>query len=166
MEPNEVSSLRSFTLGETVEFVGHNGQVQFFEDRIVIGRKGVLGFLTGGLKGDKTIPISSITAVQFRKAGVFANGYIQFTLHGGIESRAGIFDAATDENTVMFRAGEQAERFTELKDLIEKRILSRKSDSVVAISAADELEKFAKLRERGIITDEEFQQKKKSILDQ
>lgn len=146
-----------------MHFKGHNGQIDLFEDRVVISRKGALGFLTQGLKGDKAIPFSSITAIQFRDAGAFANGYIQFTVKGGIESRGGIFAAGADENTVMFRQGKQAEEFSRLRALVETKIMSSKADNG-PVSAADELAKFAALRDRGIITVEEFQQKKRMLL--
>jgi len=57
-----------------MHFDGLNGQIEVLEDRIVISRKGVFGFLTQGLKGDKTIPFASITAVQFKTASAFFNG--------------------------------------------------------------------------------------------
>ena len=144
-----------------MHFDGHNGQIEVLEDRIVISRKGVFGFL---LKGDKTIPFASITAVQFKTASAFFNGYIQFTVHGGNESRGGIASAGTDENSVMFRAGRQAEEFARLKAIVEAKISSAQSGHARHRSAADEVEKFAALRDRGIITEEEFQQKKLGML--
>jgi len=85
-------------------------------------------------------------------------------VQGGIESRGGLFDATRDENSVMFRSGEQAERFAELKSLVENQILKARHNGGTTTSAADELEKFAALRTKGIISEEEFQQKKKHIL--
>ena len=107
-----------------MHFDGHNGQIEVLEDRIVISRKGVFGFL---LKGDKTIPFASITAVQFKTASAFFNGYIQFTVHGGNESRGGIASAGTDENSVMFRAGRQAEEFARLKAIVEAKICPKRT---------------------------------------
>jgi hypothetical protein len=144
-------------------FKGHNGQVEVFEDRIVISRKGALGFLSQGIKGDKAIPFSSITAVQFKDAGAFANGYVQFTVKGGIESRGGIFAAGSDENSVMFRQGEQAKEFAKLRTFVEAKVMGSGANHR-PVSAADELEKFAALRDRGILTEEEFQMKKRALL--
>jgi hypothetical protein len=79
--------------------------IEIFEDKLVIQRKGALAFLAHGLSGEKSIPFSSITAVQFKKAG-FTNGYIQLSVAGGVES--GVWDATTDENTVMFTSANQA----------------------------------------------------------
>ena len=71
-----------------MHFDGLNGQIEVLEDRIVISRKGVFGFLTQGLKGDKMIPFASITAVQFKTASAFFNGYIQFTVMGATKVEA------------------------------------------------------------------------------
>jgi hypothetical protein len=93
---------------------GSNGQVRLTPNRIIISRKGVTAFMTQGLKGDKEIPISRITAVQFKRADAFTKGYLQFSIQGGIESRGGVFAAVSDENSIMFNELEQAE-FEEVK---------------------------------------------------
>ena len=71
-----------------MHFDGHNGQIEVLEDRIVISRKGVFGFL---LKGDKTIPFASITAVQFKTASAFFNGYFNLPSMGQRKSRPNRF---------------------------------------------------------------------------
>lgn len=81
---------------------GVNGQVELYDNKVCIHRKGVLGFLTQGLKGDKNIMISSISSIQFKNAGAMFNGYIQFAFMGGQEAKGGIFQGTQDENTVMF----------------------------------------------------------------
>ena len=100
-----------------MEMNGVGEVLQVFEDKITITPKGVLGFLAKGLKGTKTIPIASITAIQFREAGL-VNGYLQFTIPGGVESRGGALAAARDENTFMFSANDGA---VEIKEFIEAR---------------------------------------------
>lgn len=147
-----------------MEFVGHNGQINLLDDKLIISRKGFVAFLTNGLKGEKTIPFSSITAVQFKAANMWVNGYIQFSVQGGVEGRGGVFDATRDENSVMFRGGEQHERFSKLKEIVEERLSAVRPGSPERISVADELEKFANLRDRGIITNEEFNSQKQKIL--
>lgn len=147
-------------------FKGHNGQITLADDSLTISRKGMLGFLTQGLKGDKRIPYSSISAVQFRKAGSLVNGYIQFSMLGGMESRGGALAAGVDENSVMFRAGQNAD-FERLRDEIENRVFALKapqpSHSSVS-SAAEQLSKLADLMERGLLTESEFLTEKAKIL--
>ena len=60
-------------------------------------------------KGEKRIPLASITAVQWKPAGPIMSGFIQFTIPGGneVRSRYGsqTRDAGKDENTVIFYRG-------------------------------------------------------------
>ncbi|MFN5952824.1 MAG: DUF4429 domain-containing protein [Dolichospermum sp.] len=102
---------------EYYDIEGSNGQIRLTRNRIIISRKGTTAFMTQGLKGDKEIPISRITAIQFKRADALTKGYLQFSIQGGIESRGGVFEAVTDENTVMFTELEQSE-FEEVKRYI------------------------------------------------
>lgn len=142
------------------EFKGYNGTIVLTDTGVII-KRGMKGFLLGGgmLRGDKTIPYSSIVAVQLKKAGMTA-GYLQLTLKGGSEAKGGLFQSTKDENSINFHLRKNKE-FTEAKELIEQRI----SSSVPAkTSDLDELEKLAALKDKGIITEEEFNTKKKQLL--
>lgn len=97
---------------------GVNGQITLTKTRVIISRKGALGIMTQGMKGDKEIPIKNITAVQFKKTGGVTNGYLQLSLLGSSESKGGIFDATKDENTVMFSSKQQP-NFEEVKRYID-----------------------------------------------
>ena len=147
------------------EYKGYNGTLILTDTGVVI-KRGVKGFLLGGgmLRGDKTIPYGSIVAVQLKKAGMTA-GYIQLTLKGGSEAKSGLFESTTDENSINFHAafgGNNNELFSEAKKLIEEKINAVNSPS--KNSEIGDLEKLAELKEKGIITQEEFNAKKKSIL--
>jgi len=48
------------------KILGVDTDLEVFEDKLTITPKGVLGFLNKGLKGIKTIPFTSITAVQHK----------------------------------------------------------------------------------------------------
>lgn len=151
---------------------GVNGQLTVTPERIIISRKGMLGFMTQGLKGDKEIPLANITAVQMKRPGLGTNGYLQFSILGGVEARGGLFDATKDENTVMFSRGQQ-QAFQYAKELIEyyQREARRQAAAAAAApviqaapSAADELAKWAQLRDQGVITPEDFEAKKRQLL--
>jgi hypothetical protein len=155
--------------GISVIFDGRNGgTVELLDNVLVIRRKGVASFLTQGLKGEKRIPYASINSVQFKEAG-FTTGYIQFGISGGIESRRGVWDATTDENTVLFTK-EAAEKFRELRDIVEDRAAAARQGQSAAKSpspsanVADELTRLADLRDRGVLTDEEFAEQKSRLL--
>lgn len=152
---------------ETFECKGVNGQLKVLPGKVIISRKGAMGFLTQGLKGDKEIRIKDISSIQFKKAGLAVNGFIQFTFFGGAEHKGGILDSTKDENTIMFTKAQMA-NFEKAKNLIEEYRSSYEAaattPTVVAISPLADLEKLAELKEKGIITHEEFEAKKKDIL--
>ena len=155
--------LGGFDMTETIiEAIGHNGQLELTDSVVRIKRKGALAFLTQGLKGDKEILISQVSSIQFKKANAFVNGYMQLAFVGGQEAKGGILQGTQDENTVMFRVSQQ-EAFERLRDELQKRIAASKG-AVSQTSSLDELDKLASLRDRGILTEDEFQQKKKQIL--
>ena len=114
------------------------------------------------MKGQKSIPFSSITAVQFKPASIWTNGYLQFSIKGGIENRGGLMAAGGDENSVLFQEKSQAQ-FEELKALVERKITESKTASSPA-SVADEIAKFAALRDQGILTQRRVRQKKRLLL--
>ena len=142
---------------------GINGQIDVYADKISIKRKGFTSFLFHGFKGDKEIRITSITAVQFKKASALANGYIQFAFMGSNEAKGGFFQATQDENTVMFRKGQQA-AFERVKQYVQDQQRAPSMSAGPTSSGADEIAKFAQLKDQGILTEEEFQAKKKEIL--
>ncbi len=140
-------------------YKGRNGKL-ILTDLSVVIKRGLWGsLLTHGVKGEKTIPYKNIIAVQFKKAG-FTAGYIQFTIPGGIESKGGVIDAAHDENTVTFYWGKN-DAFSEAKRIIEENMSQPVTSQK---SPLDDLEKLAGLKEKGIITEDEFQKKKTQIL--
>src|SRR4051794_8829304 len=97
-------------------YKGYNGQVRIDGEWLVIERKG-LGRL-GHSKGDRRIPLATITAVQMRPAGPVANGFIRFTVPGSPDLRGGLKDATKDENAVIFTRKHQDE-FNELRSKVE-----------------------------------------------
>jgi hypothetical protein len=143
-----------------IEAKGHNGTVTFDGAFVAIQRKGALGRLTVG-KGEKRIPVSSITAVQWKQPGALVNGYIAFTLAGGIESKARFghqtSDAVQDENAVIVMKS-QAAPFLELRDAVEAAIVAQHTPQAAAVpaSGAVEVARLAELHASGILTDDEF----------
>lgn len=150
----------SKTINENLEFKGYNGTLILTDSGVVI-KRGLKGFLLGGgmIRGDKTIPYKSIVAVQLKRAKWTA-GYIQLTLVGGTDATSGLFQSTKDENSINFH-DKQNDAFEEAKRIIEEKI-NEKSGSR---SSLDELEKLAELKDKGIITEEEFKHKKKRLLE-
>ncbi|MCG3777232.1 MAG: hypothetical protein JW395_4108 [Nitrospira sp.] len=146
-----------------LEAKGHNGQLELTDSVLRIKRKSALAFLTQGSKGDKEVQISQISSIQFKKANLLVNGYMQVAFVGGQEAKGGILQAAGDENTVMFRVSQQP-AFDTLRDELQKRINAPKPGPNQS-SGIEDLEKLASLRDRGIISEGDFQKKKIGTLE-
>lgn len=103
---------------------GYNGQASFDGRFVTITRNGFVARSTVG-KGEKRIPLKSLTAVQWKPATHLARGYIQFTIAGGVERRSrfgrATKDALNDENSVVFPPRHQ-EAFQALRDAVEEAI--------------------------------------------
>ena len=125
--------------------------------------KGFMNLMTQGSKGEKSIPIKSITAIQIKPPRL-TTGYIQFAYSGASESKGGIMDAIKDENTITFSSKKELEQAKELKALIESLQNKDSQPETSNTSDADELIKFKELLDAGVITEEEFEAKKKQIL--
>lgn len=151
-----------------IEAKGVNGQVMFDGRFVTITRKGALARATVG-KGEKRIPVSSITAVQWKPPSKLVRGFIQFTVQGGVESksRAGkqTKDAAKDENSVIVASG-HADEFLALRSAVESSIGVPASAAAPAASSsmADELKKLSELRDAGVLSDDEFAAQKAKLL--
>lgn len=158
-----------------MRFKSVTGQVmEIFEDRIELSQEGVLGFLTQGLQGTKTYYFKDISSVQFKNCG-WTNGFFEFTMPGGNDKQGGAWGGITNDNRFTFgaptigRAREVAEEAEKVYAFIQNRLRaaktkSDKSANIQQISSADELKKFKELLDSGIITQEEFDAKKKQIL--
>jgi hypothetical protein len=117
----------------------------------------------GTPKGQTRVPIRDITSVVFAQRGGFP--YLQVLTNG-------VSAAAHDvRNAVAFPRGKEAP-WERARDLINEyrgeaaRAANPPTVRPAAVAPiADELEKLAALRERGILTDEEFAAKKRQLLD-
>lgn len=84
------------------QFKGTNGSISFDGQAVRITRGGLAGFASGN-RGEKVIPLSAVTGVEFRKAGLQL-GFVQVnqsghsTVAGSNRNR----DLHVDENTVTF----------------------------------------------------------------
>lgn len=156
------------------ELKATNGILFVYDDRVVISRKTLTGFMMQGLAGDRTIYFTDIQSVEFRKPTLMANGYMQFIVAGtvAVNSRPGLMGSSKqsteDPNTLILRAfnkktpieSEEAHKMI-LDRINHYRLTKNQSNS---LSPADELRKFKGLMDEGIITVEEFEAKKKQLL--
>ena len=150
---------------------GGVGDILFvYDDRVVLHHEGFLNLLAMGVKGDKTLYYTDITSVQYKRPGALA-GHIQFTMPGGKEHTGGAMSAGSDENTITVSGKDNSGMLAEeVVEYINKKIREFKTSKggnttvIQQTSAADELKKFKELLDMGIITQEEFDAKKKQLL--
>lgn len=130
-----------------------------------IKRKGLLNFANHGLDGEKTFDINNMSGVQMKDAGSLTNGYIQFIISGSKESKGGLLAATKDENTIMFTKKEQ-QYANEIKEYVENVLANKRTTVVheVKTDTSEEIRKYKSLLDEGIISEEEFIQKKKQLL--
>jgi hypothetical protein len=151
-----------------------------FEDHLVITSKGFTKTLFGkssGLEvigsvfksGEKTIPFNNIQSINYKKSG-FTNGHLIFntgsgismgTLGSGLSGDSFVFGKNSDELAIKAQSyiHEQIEKI--------KNGAQQTTHNIESIqnSQADEIRKFKQLLDDGIISQDEFDAKKKSILN-
>ncbi len=133
-----------------------------FEKFIRIERKGINSFFIHWLAGKKDIYFKNISAIQVKKPW-FTTWYIQFSIMWWIEAKWWVLAAVSDENTMAFMGTTNYENALKIKEHIENTIESNNSSNNTH-SDADELEKLHALVGKWIITQEEYDTKKKLIL--
>ena len=141
---------------------GMHKHLSVYEDRVELRAEG--SALTNGLQGEKTIYYSDCTGVQFKLATRLFGGYVQFET----ASIAGQGDPYKSENSVPFR-NSQNDLMTKVVEYVKDQIRKAKSSNGGTVineapSSADELLKFKQLFDAGVITQEEFDAKKKQLL--
>jgi GTPase SAR1 family protein len=148
---------------------GSTGIVTANEREVSIRFKGVGRLINGG---DESYPMEKIRAVGFKAPTLMIGGHIQFGVldaHGRAEANntnSG-FIFGSVEHMVQFDK-KSLKDFTELKEFVEQEIEKHKSGNLSKqpsqLNVADELEKLARLKESGVLTDDEFQMQKKRLL--
>ena len=147
---------------------GVNGQLAVYPDRVILARKGLNALMSQGIgRGDKEINLRTLSAIQWRNAGLATLGYIQFTFMGASDLRGGIMAAQQDENSVTFNRKQQKE-FEQARALIDRQRAAlgqpHEPTPQTPVSAADELAKWAGLRDQGLISDADYEAKKRQLL--
>lgn len=153
--PRSLTDSEGVAMDEHFEVKGKSGRMIVSPTKVVIK-------LTGSLRGPKEILIDQITAIHLKPAGV-TSGHIEFSYAGsGYRPSSSWLSNLNEGNTVYFNKKQQPE-FEKAKTLIENYRLDARAVGS-GPSAMDELEKLASLRDRGIVSPEEFEAKKKALL--
>lgn len=131
-----------------------------YQDKIVIRQRSTLSNVMTSKIGEKTIFYHDITSVHFKKFSLLTGGYIQFFVKGH-----------DDDENIMQLGGSHNDLVAEkIYTYVNSRIMEVRSNrnnsnaKTSVVSNADEIRKFKKLMDDGIITRAEFNAKKKQLL--
>ncbi|MGD0559633.1 MAG: DUF4429 domain-containing protein [Streptosporangiaceae bacterium] len=157
-------------MSEILRAKGQNGQIEFDGRNVTIKRGGFYGTMTVG-RGDKVIPVQSITGVRYRKAslGGTVRGFIEFTVPGATErrTRAGrqAVDEIHNENAVVILRPKHNPDFETIRDAVLAAIEhSNTSTEPPADDASTALRKLVDLHDSGLLSDDEFTAKRAEII--
>ncbi len=146
-----------------LEAAGLNGRLMLLRNVVRVQRLGMMSFLRGSARTERDIAISHIKSIRFVKAGFLSRGYMEITATDDDK----VPDAAPGsggECVVAFKASQQRS-FEGFRGALEERMGGGPSRApATAATDLDELAKLASLRDRRIITEDEFNQKKKRLL--
>lgn len=143
---------------------------------VTITRKGLRNLANRGKLGATKIPYWAIASVTYRKSTLFG-GKLELNTISGPQHNGGLggldpataFTAYGSATAVPFRNGKNKE-MAALKDFIQSKIEeTHKAQQTTQVTAqtdtADEIAKYKKLADNGTITQEEFEAKKKQLLN-
>lgn len=124
-----------------------------------------LAFGTSVTQGEKTIYYKDAIGVQFKPSSI-TDGYIQIeTAAGGMASSSSQYGG---ENAIQFSGKERNEEAKIIVGFIQQKIEEIKNAPAGGVvqqaSPAEELKKYKELLDMGVVTQEEFEAKKKQIL--
>ena len=139
-----------------------NTILEIYEDRVEIKRSGFSNFTSFGYDGNATLYYAEMSGVQFKEAGRFTPGNIEFIFPGGKRLKN------NNNQCQIFFLFTQNDEFKKANEYVNQKIKESKAQAaaptVTALSPAEELMKFKQLLDTGIITQEEFDAKKKQLL--
>ena len=152
--------------------MGGKSIIKINGNTLTISRPGLMSKMSLGFTGDKTIMINQISGVQIKKVGL-ARGYIQFIMAGTKEVKSGIIGGKIDENVVYsdssFKKSNKQinDDFEEIKRYIEDFNSSQNNTTVVqnVKSPVEQVKELKELLDMGAISQEEFDKKKKELLN-
>jgi hypothetical protein len=156
-------------MGQKLFQVACAGQeLTVYDDCVSFAPKGAFGAMTKGLAGERKIFYGDISSIQFKKSSALLSGFIEFYFagHNTQKQGGGLFAGTTNDNRFTFY-NRYLPEIEKIRDYIQGKIIECNTPQVVqavATSDADELLKFKQLLDAGVITQDEFNTKKKQIL--
>ena len=137
------------------------------DQRVMIIKAGIVGGAGFFGANCKSLYFNQITSVDLRMSII--GGHIQLTVAGSTDIKGkGILDMGQAENAVTFTT-DYKERMKYVANLIRKRVRSSQSpshitNSISGTSLVDQINELTKLKQQGILSEEEFQIAKRKLL--
>lgn len=169
---NKINEAHGVAKDYKYQITAHTGTtLEVYDTYLIISHMQTGSLMTniarGGALGGKRINYTDLTSVQFREPAGMTVGFIQFAYPGSVESKGGINEMINDENSIPITI-QMVPQAREIVNFIEKRREELRAGSqgtvIQQVSGADELKKYKELLDMGVISQEEFDAKKKQIL--
>lgn len=139
-------------------FSGFRGSMELTDSLLKIDRKG---------EGEHSIPLSQIVSVIVMKPGLTSNGliHIQTVASQGTSASKTKIEYGMDMNTVFFTKSSYQEALS-FKDSIENAISKQNESPAPAepTSLTSQLKELKELVEQGLISEDDYEKKKNSLL--
>ncbi len=137
------------------------------DNSVTISRSGFIAKMKYGHTGERTFMIDQISAVEIKEAGIIM-GHIQFIIAGTQAFKQPLFASQKDranDNTVMFSNKALNKDIREIKEYIEQKKAGGGTNYNIQKSPIEEVKGLKELLDMGAISKEEFDRKKKELLD-
>lgn len=99
------------------EINGINTNLELYDNKVVIKPRGILGLG----RSERTIPFSSISSIDFKKAGLM-NGYVRFCESGHSTPNINIWNATKNANTFVYASHRKNIIVQRINDYVEMRL--------------------------------------------
>ena len=137
-----------------------------YEECVSLTPKGFLGLAAKGMAGERKIFYKDISSVQFRPSTKLLSGFIEFYFagHNTQKQGGGLFAGTNNDNRFTFY-NKFLPDMLKINDYIQAKINNPATDAIVATNGnVAELKKYKQLLDDGVITQEDFDAKKKQLL--
>lgn len=160
------------------QFKGRTGILRLYGDRVETTREGLVSMLSKTIAGTRTYFYKDLNNVEYSKPSVpGGNGWIKFIVPGTLDYHGGHMLGQPmpidDPNSFVFGSMTKHKEICKEAEKIYNLLLSKISEAknisgaanvAQQTSGADELAKFKKLLDDGVIAQDEFDVKKKQLL--
>lgn len=135
------------------------GTLELYEDKLILKKNGSLFWMQSA--SQRTYYYDQITSIEMNRARPMIDGaFVQINTGGQVTTQGG----SGLENSIPFRTNEELEAAYNIIMQFYNAYKRKQHNSNAPNDTADEIKKYKELLDSGIITQEEFDKKKKQLL--